>query len=81
MRPANAEFQIELNATADLLAPRISWLKRPATVVVLVEPAGPINVGSVAPVRQFEVRNCVWSARLRSPDPEACRMAVHGLEL
>jgi|TARA_E500000081_G_scaffold137105_1_gene151507 tRNA/rRNA methyltransferase len=58
-------------------------LKRPQTVVVLVEPAGPINVGSVARLcANFEVRELRLVSPVCDPmDPEACRMAVHGLEL
>jgi len=52
-------------------------------VVVLVEPAGPINVGSVARLcANFEVRELRLVSPVCDPlDPEACRMAVHGLEL
>jgi tRNA/rRNA methyltransferase len=58
-------------------------LKRPATVVVLVEPAGPINVGSVARLcANFEVQELRLVRPVCDPlDREACRMAVHGLEL
>jgi len=52
-------------------------------VVVLVEPAGPINVGSVARLcANFEVQELRLVSPVCDPlDPEACRMAVHGLEL
>ena len=52
-------------------------------MVVLVEPAGPINVGSVARLcANFEVRELRLVSPVCDPlDPEACRMAVHGLEL
>ena len=52
-------------------------------MVVLVEPAGPINVGSVARLcANFEVRELRLVNPVCDPlDPEACRMAVHGLEL
>ena len=58
-------------------------MTRLATVVVLVEPAGPINVGSVARLcANFEVRELRLVNPVCAPlDPEACRMAVHGLEL
>ena len=58
-------------------------MTRLATVVVLVEPAGPINVGSVARLcANFEVRELRLVNPVCDPlDPEACRMAVHGLEL
>ena len=52
-------------------------------MVVLVEPAGPINVGSVARLcANFEVRELRLVNPVCDPlDPKACRMAVHGLEL
>ena len=52
-------------------------------MVVLVEPAGPINLGSVARLcANFEVRELRLVNPVCDPlDPEACRMAVHGLEL
>ena len=58
-------------------------MKRPATVVVLVEPSGTINVGSVARLcANFEVQELRLVSPVCDPlDPEACRMAVHGLEL
>ena len=52
-------------------------------MVVLVEPAGPINVGSVARLcANFEVQELRLVKPVCDPlDREACRMAVHGLEL
>ena len=52
-------------------------------MVVLVEPAGPINVGSVARLcANFEVQELRLVRPVCDPlDREACRMAVHGLEL
>lgn len=52
-------------------------------MVVLVEPAGPINVGSVARLcANFEVQELRLIRPVCDPlDREACRMAVHGLEL
>jgi tRNA/rRNA methyltransferase len=48
-----------------------------------VEPAGPINVGSVARLcANFEVQELRLIRPVCDPlDREACRMAVHGLEL
>ena len=52
-------------------------------MVVLVEPAGPINVGSVARLcANFEVQELRLVRPVCDPlDREACRMAVHGLAL
>ena len=52
-------------------------------MVVLVEPAGPINVGSVARLcANFEVQELRLVKPVCDPlDREACRMAVHGLAL
>ena len=52
-------------------------------MVVLVEPAGPINVGSVARLcANFEVQELRLVRPVCDPlDRDACRMAVHGLEL
>ena len=52
-------------------------------MVVLVEPAGPINVGSVARLcANFEVQELRLVRPVCDPlDWEACRMAVHGLAL
>ena len=52
-------------------------------MVVLVEPAGPINVGSVARLcANFDVQELRLVRPVCDPlDREACRMAVHGLEL
>ena len=49
-------------------------LKRPATVVILVEPVDPINVDNVdAAVHNFEVRNCLWSGPSASLDQGPAR--------
>ena len=57
------------------------WKPPPALHVVLVEPAGPLNVGSVARLcANFGISGLRLVAPRCDPlDPEARRMAVHGL--
>ena len=61
----------------------LTWKPPAALYVVLVEPAGPLNVGSVARLcANFGISGLRLVAPRCDPfDPEARRMAVHGLAL